>query len=94
MGLLLTIDWLVFAETDECISTQVAPATGNILTSCIRHPVSLPWRHFGKDWGGGWRQERGFWGDGMGGGVWDTGCNELVGLIGSLSLFLRHTYTH
>lgn len=49
MGLLLTIDCLVFAETDECISTQVAPATGNILTSCIRHPVSLPWRHFGKD---------------------------------------------
>lgn len=92
MGLLLTIDWLVFAETDECISTQVAPATGNILTSCIRHPVSLPWRHFGKDRGGGWRHERGFWGDGMGGGVWDTGCNEHVGLIGSLSV--SQTYTH
>lgn len=66
MGLLLSIDWLVFAETDECISTQIAPATGNILTSCIRHPVSLPWRHLAKT-EGGCKQERGFWGDGMGG---------------------------
>jgi len=28
----------------------------------------------------------------MGGGVWDMGCNELVGLIGSL--YFSDTHTH
>ncbi len=47
------------------------------------------WKRQGR--GGGGRRG-GFGVMEWGGGVWDTGCNELVGLIGSLSV--SQTYTH
>lgn len=48
------------------------PATGNILSSCIRHPVWLPWRCTRSEGPGGGEDGRR---------VGDTGCDEAVDLI-------------